>query len=207
MYDQFYSAKNKYHNTDILLTDLPCDWRSTAPWMKLFRKEFIINNDLKFLEGIRGAEDISFSWVAYFIAKRISFCEDVYYCYNLTPESLDRCVDENILDIFDALSFAKSEYQRFDVSHARNAQLDTLYVSHIHYQFTKITKANICQSDSIAAMYWDKAHKTLSSIPKINILKNKYLHKVEKEYYLDVIMHPSLDIAIQKKYYTTHSKK
>ena len=75
-YGLFYNAINKYHNADISLIDLPCDWRSTAPWMKLFRKDFIIKNNLKFMENIRlGAEDIPFTWISYFTAKKYHFAK------------------------------------------------------------------------------------------------------------------------------------
>ena len=202
-YGGFYNAIKKYHNADISLIDLPCDWRSTAPWMKLFRNDFIIKNNLRFMENIRlGAEDIPFTWSSYFTAKKISFCENVYYYYNFIPESLDRCVNENILEIFDALNFTKDEYQRFDPSHSRRSQLDTLYVSHVYYQFLKITNINNLENINLASIYWGKAHKYLAIIFPKNIMENNYLQEHEKEYYFDVTRHSNFNLEMQKKYFS-----
>ena len=200
-YAGFSHAMKKYQNTDNTLTELPCDWTSTAPWMKLFRRAFVNKKELKFLEGIKlGAEDIPFSWTAYFTAKKISFCEDAYYYYNLIPESLDRCINENIIEIFDALSFTKNEFQRFDPDHLRQIQLDTLYVSHIYYQFSKLTKTNTPENIKIASRYWDIANEYLSNISKDSIINNIYLNEQKKEYYYDVIKHPKFRLDMQEKY-------
>jgi len=202
-YSRFFEVLNKYKNSGISLVDLPCDWRSTAPWMKLFRNDFITNNDLKFMEGIRlGAEDIPFSWIAYFNAKNISFCEDVYYYYNYIPDSLDRCVNDNILEIFDALDFTYTEYQRFDPLHLRKAQLDTLYISHAYYQFSKITNITSDSNIDLAAKYWILAQNNLTKIPIENIDDNSFLQEHEKSFYNDLVIHPAFNTIMQHKYFS-----
>lgn len=202
-YRLFEDTYKKYKNTGVSLNDLPCDWRSTAPWMKLFRKEFVINNNLKFMEGIRlGAEDIPFSWSSYFIARNISFCKDAFYYYNYLPESLDRHVSENILEIFDALEFTKNEYQRFDTTRTRQAQFNTLYISHVHYQFSKITNSNNADNIGLASKYWEIAHENLVHISKKYITDNVFLQEHEKDYYFDIITHPVFDLEMQNKYFS-----
>ena len=199
----FRNLIKKYNNTDAPPTDLPCDWRSTAPWMKLFRRDFLAKNKIKFMEGIKlGAEDVPFSWIAYFVAKKISFCEDVYYYYNSVPDSLDRCINENIIEIFYALDFTKDEYQRFDPSNSRHAQLDTLYLSHALYQFSKATNKSSLKNLKLAQLFWEEAHKHLKNIPPNNIIKNVFLLEHEKEYYFDIIRHPNFDLEMQEKYFS-----
>jgi len=197
----FQAVINKYHNTNIPLTDLPNDCRTTAPWMKLFRKDFITKNNLQFLEGIKlGAEDIPFSWTAYCIASNISFCQDVYYYYNSIQDSLDRAVNENIIEIFDSLDFAKKEYQRFDPHHIHYAQLDTLYVSHVYYQFSKITNNYIDENINIASLYWEKSHNFLTTVIPDNIINNMFLNRYERIFYFDNIMNPNFSLEMKKKY-------
>lgn len=192
---------NKYSNSSVSLIDFPNEWRPTAPWMKLYRKEFILKNKLKFLEGIKlGAEDIPFSWISYFRANKISFCENTYYFYNHIPESLDRFVNESITEIFDALNFTKVEYQRFDPHHIRYAQLDTLYVSHAFYQFSKIINKGTMNNMKVASLFWTEAHRHLIHILPKNIIENKFLSENEKEYYFDVIRAPGFNIDMQNKY-------
>lgn len=198
-YGAFYRAKGKYFNKKITLADLPCDWRSTSPWMKLYNRAFVINNDLKFQEGIRlGAEDVPFSWMSYFAAKKISFCENVYYYYNFIPDSLDRCVNENIMEIFDVLDFTKKEYLRFDPERLRLSQLDTLYVSHIYYQFSKIVNAG--DNLKLASKYWRTAHKKLDGINSENVINNVFLLDQEKEYFADVAKCAEFELGMQRKY-------
>lgn len=205
--EEFQNLVNKYHNTNPSLTDLPQDWRSTAPWMKLFRKDFITKNKIKFMEGISlGAEDVPFTWIAYFSAKKISFCEAVYYHYNYVPDSIDRCVKKNLLEIFKALDFTKNECQRFNPSASHHLQLDTLYISHTLYQFRKTTNKSNRENLEIAKLFWKEAHKNLKSIPSNNIINNVYLQEQEKEYYFDIIKHSNFDINMQKKYYSKTSQ-
>jgi glycosyltransferase involved in cell wall biosynthesis len=196
----FQHVINKYYKTDITLKDLPYDCRLTAPWMKLFRRDFIINNDIKFLEGIRlGAEDIPFSWISYFLAKKISFCESSFYYYNLIPDSLDRHIGQNIIEIFEALSFTKIEYQRFDPEHIRRKQLDALFISHAYYQFQKIIQEDEINIE-LASMYWIESHGNLVDVIPENILENENLQDHEKEYYVDVMNHSSMDQEMKNKY-------
>lgn len=186
------------------LTNLPNEFRLTAPWMKLFLREFVINNNLKFMEGIKlGAEDISFSWIAYLITRNISFVEDAYYFYNHVPDSIDRKVSENILEIFDALEFVKKQYLTKDPNQERRQQLDTLFVSHIFYQFSKIINSNIKEDIKLASRYWAIANKVLTNIPQENITSNKFLQKQEKEFYIDVVNNSNLKTSMQQKYLTS----
>lgn len=200
-FKEFSGLINKYRDSKGSLLDLPVDWRSTAPWMKLFKKKFIEKNSLKFQEDIRlGAEDIPFSWIAYFTANKISFCDDVFYYYNLTEDSLDRSVNENILEIFDALEFTEKKYNTLDPTKARKAQLDLLFVSHLAYQFTKITANNNQQPEDLAEIFWKKAHITFVKITPVNILDNKYSQRFS-DFYIDVISHPELNDTMKIKYF------
>ncbi|MDB4575816.1 glycosyltransferase [bacterium] len=201
-FGNFYKISQKYKNIGTSLADLPNDWRLTSPWMKLFRRNFVIKKNLNFLEGIKlGAEDIPFSWLAYFTAEKIAFCKDTYYYYNFVPESLDRKINENILQIFDALNYTENEYKRFDPSLKRYELIENLHINHTHYQFTKITGTDDPDNFQLASKYWNMAHKHLIRLPQKNIEKNKYLTADKKEYYLDVINHAKLDSAMTNKYF------
>ena len=53
-----------------------------TPWNKLFRREFIVDNDLKF-EEISSTNDITFSAVSCAVAERIAILDEVLYCYRI----------------------------------------------------------------------------------------------------------------------------
>lgn len=201
-FNEFYDLKSKYHNSDSPLDDFASAWPYTAPWMKLFRTNFIVKNRLKFLEGIRlGAEDIPFSWTAYFVVARISFCENAIYHYNHIPDSLDRAINANILEIFDALNFTRKEYERFDPDKARYSQLATMYISHIYYQFTKLVNSATNATMPLAESYWKMAHDFLSSVNSCHVEENKYLAARKKDFFFDVQKHSCLDAEIRQKYF------
>ena len=199
----YHEVLRKYNKDNVSLTDFACDWRYTAPWMKMFRKDFVLKHDLKFLGSVKvGAEDIPFTWIAYFVAKRISFCENVYYYYHYdnTAHSLDSRVDEDILQIFNVLDYTKREYSRFDQDNERRDQLDTLYISHAYYQFGKIIGAAGNSQLKLRALYWERAHESFLSISSNSIISNKYLQDKEREYFFDVSTHSIFDEEMKAKY-------
>lgn len=201
-YKHFYQAQNRFTNSNYAPGDLANEWRSTAPWMKLFRKKFIIDNGFRFMEGIRlGAEDIPFTWLAYLYAKNISFNENAFYYYHLVPESLDRAINQNILEIFDALDFTSKELNRIDPNNPYRTNLDTLYVSHIYYQFKKIKRIDNQWDRTLVTEYWNKAHACLNDIPLSNVIGNKFLSEPAIQFYQDATKHSVLNADLLNRYF------
>ena len=199
-YKAFYVTMAKFKNLELSITDLPNEWRSTAPWMKLFRKGFVLDNQLEFCSDTRLGEDILFTWIAYSKAKIITFCEAAYYFYNISSQSLDTDVNESIFDIFKSLKITKQKYYKIDPSHSRLSQINTLYVSHLCYQFSKICTINHPQASHLAYEYWKKAHNELINIKPRHVIDNLYLSAKMKEYYFDTISHAEFDNEMREKY-------
>lgn len=80
----------------------------------LFRKEFLINNDLKFMEGILH-EDQEFTPRAYSLAKRISFVDRPVYFYYQREGSIMKSI-RDVKRCRDLLTVADSLYS-FAVQH------------------------------------------------------------------------------------------
>lgn len=77
----------------------------TPVWDKLYRREFLLKNDISFIEG--GAEDIPFSWQTLVSARRIGTVWTPYFYYRVRQGSLTgglRLVD----DVFEAVQTAET---------------------------------------------------------------------------------------------------
>lgn len=79
--------------------------RSFAPWMKLFKKEFLLENDLQFVEYL-AFEDVLFHVQTFLKAKHISFSPNFFYYYRNNPNSTMN-TSENGLDIFRIIDFVQ----------------------------------------------------------------------------------------------------
>ncbi len=57
-------------------------------WSKLFRRAFLVENDIRFLQGVRWENDVYFSIVAYALAKRRVFINRTLHHYTVRQTSL-----------------------------------------------------------------------------------------------------------------------
>ena len=79
--------------------------RSFAPWMKLFKKDFLLENNLQFKEHI-AYEDVLYHVQTFLKADRISFSPNFFYYYRNNPTSTMN-TSENGLDIFKIVDFVQ----------------------------------------------------------------------------------------------------
>lgn len=59
-----------------------------TPWNKLYRKDFLLENNLLFDEELRYGEDGLFNYYAYLNAKKILLIDDFTYVYRVNEDSL-----------------------------------------------------------------------------------------------------------------------
>lgn len=69
-----------------------------ACWAKFFKRDFIIQNEIWFPEGIRLSEDAAFCLQAYCAAQHVFALRQVVYCYSLTPNSVIRQPQDDIVE-------------------------------------------------------------------------------------------------------------
>ena len=73
-----------------------------APWSKVYRKEFLLENAIFFPERLK-FEDLYFSVVTLALAKSIVVSDKVIYRYIYNPTSTTKCHDISLLDVFDVI--------------------------------------------------------------------------------------------------------
>ena len=78
---------------------------SFAPWMKLFKRDFIVRNDFKFVENL-AFEDVLFHVQTFLKARSISFSPNYFYYYRNNPNSTMN-TSENGFDIFEVIKIVK----------------------------------------------------------------------------------------------------
>jgi len=138
VFNKFYE---KYSPVSTSLDNLPAECRMTGIIGKLFRKKFLKEKSIKFLnEKIIIGEDIPFTWFSYLCAKKISFAPRAIYNYRMHGTGCDSVNDERILGIFKALKHVQFIYNKLDPCGAREHLIICLMVNQIEYNYTKLVK-------------------------------------------------------------------
>ena len=71
-----------------------------AAWAALYRKEFLVRNDIRFPEGQKKAQDSVFNTKAYYYAEKISHLPYVMYYYRNNPGGITRRYSADLPEIF-----------------------------------------------------------------------------------------------------------
>lgn len=126
-----------------------------SPWNKLFRRDFIVQNDLSFPEGVSIREDIYFVCNAFYRAERVSIIPETVYRYRARDEQGVSLTSRITCDVVhDTLSLS----DRLDADEARfgigsRSQVRYLrYVNELHalcYRFWPLVQ----QSRADASLY------------------------------------------------------
>ena len=79
-----------------------------AVWNKMFRRSFIVEEELRFTPELQRAEDVPFTYVALVKAKTITVVDQALVCYKTgLPGTLQATIDERPLDICVSLAVAR----------------------------------------------------------------------------------------------------
>ena len=97
-----FARYEKYINK-IALVDNYNNW---ACWGKFFRREFLINNNIRFPVGVALTEDAVFCFHAYNMAKKILATRQIIYYYRRTGESVTSHYHPNLLENNEKIIFA-----------------------------------------------------------------------------------------------------
>lgn len=95
-----------------------------APWDKLFRRQFLLENNLYFPEQLRVLDDMCFNFIAFGAAKRISYIPTALYHYKTEETSITNSYREDrihqdikvfkyLKNAIDKMELDKSEAARF----------------------------------------------------------------------------------------------
>lgn len=112
-----------------------------AAWCALYRREFLLAHDLRFLEGAYH-EDQDFTPRAYFLAKRIAFENDVVYDYVQRPNSI---TNTPAVKKSDDLLRICNRLWTFLLSHTQAGSKErTAFVNRVSFLFSQAL-SNLCR--------------------------------------------------------------
>lgn len=92
----FINIENKYTCVD-------------TPWAKLYRRKFLIDNNITFNEELSNGEDGLFNFIVYYKANKIYFTKDITYNYRINPYSTCQTYSDDLNIRFSKLLIAYRE--------------------------------------------------------------------------------------------------
>ena len=154
----------------------------------IYRKDFLVSNNLRFFEGIYH-EDHEFTPRAYYFIRRIEFINDHLYYNRVTPGSITQ--KPNPKKAFDLIIVANNLYE-FKRSHD---------VSRVETSFNDLISAALNQSLSNSVYMTEKEKKKLSCLlRKNNHLFDSLLHSSIFKYKIEGFMFKCLPSCCVKLY-------
>lgn len=125
-----------------------CKYYVASPWAKVFCREFLIRNELKFVTGLKKAQDTLFVLQAYGKAEKGLFINKVLYDYNVHMESVSRRFNLEVVEIHNQL--IKELYRVVkDTKKGQKELYDQLQVAIYRYLMASI-QVNFCHVDNPA---------------------------------------------------------
>ena len=193
--------------------------RSFAPWMKLFKKDFLLENNLQFKEHI-AYEDVLYHVQTFLKADRISFSPNFFYYYRNNPTSTMN-TSENGLDIFKIVDFVqqyliendfmdefREEFDLFKVVQILNYIISTKseeYFQKANIEFSKIDFSSNSLKDAFLENRFDLVINSDTLIDYIESYYNFKLNDLNQE--IAVLKSEKIVLAEKNKVLLDENKK
>ena len=145
-------VKTVFDSEEISLNSFKDDLRlfSLAPsiWTKLFRREFLIENNINFLEAML-VEDLEFYIHSLFLSKKTIYLDN-FHSYNYSIRDNDK--DKSTIHLRNKLIFSKmieGYFKTNDLLEKLNKQqyFDLVFKQHFVYFLTSLIKSKISEED------------------------------------------------------------
>lgn len=109
-----------------------CDSTPSSVCIKAYRREFLIENNLKFKVGLKKSQDVEFNTRAFFVCKSLGYMARVLYLYRNNPESVTNrynpnikgilydcigCDRENLKTLYQNAAEIEQEWQKYKLIH------------------------------------------------------------------------------------------
>ncbi len=107
-----------------------------APWTKLYRKEFVVKNNLEF-QATPSANDLLFSKLAYAVAERITCLDEklVFYRYGMAVNTQSK-KHRYGFPFMDAMKGLYSELQKRQILDEVKSSYQALFINCLHYELS-----------------------------------------------------------------------
>ncbi|WP_296889892.1 glycosyltransferase [uncultured Methanobrevibacter sp.] len=132
-----------YEDLDNLIFHIP-----VTPWSKLYNRDFIFNNDIKFPEGLIFEDNILY-WDVIFNAKRIAFYEKCFYIRRRYSESVMGSKNKSYVDSIVINNLMIDRFKKYGVF---DKFKKTLYNRKVNLNYNRFVEIN----DLFKEFYFEK---------------------------------------------------
>lgn len=143
-----------------------------AIWAKMVRRNFIINNDIKFLSDISYGEDLATVAHWFMYNPKIGLLNKSLYNYYQRADSMTASISNKILDINVAIEFIKEELINNNIYYLYNDEFEYMVFIHL---FKRVIIDSKILNHIIKEVYIQYKERNIS------IHKNKYICNYIKE--------------------------
>ncbi len=152
-----------------------------TPWAKLFKKEFIIKNNLRFNTKLKLAEDGLFNYEAYYLADKIVFINELLYHYRINTTSVCQRFNKNLIknynivfDLYEKLFYKYNIKKDYNYYYFGARQI-TNFINRYFYN-RKNSESHLEKINELKMIKNDKIY--LDFIKNVNINKLRFSQKV-----------------------------
>lgn len=108
---------------------------SPAPWRKMYRREFVLDNDLRF-QNLSNAEDVYFSKLSLLVANRIGYLDKKLVKYRITGTGhISNNIMETAINCIKAIQKIKKELEQRDLLEKNKESFYTYALKTIIFQY------------------------------------------------------------------------
>ena len=194
VWDKPIFSKEKYKDFKMSIYDYDKSFYvlNSAVWNKIFRKSFIDENNIKFLEGVV-AEDAYFTMSSFMKSENVWYCSKVIYGYRQRNKGNTgkKSVSFNCsVEYFDQINRAYKEiYENFK----RNNHISFyrfVYAKNMSYMLYKFVDSDICDRSKInimKEMQWFYKLSEELKVPGIQKSQKMVIEKICKGEYTDAL--------------------
>lgn len=194
VWDKPIFAKEKYKDFKMSIYDYDKSFYvlNSAVWNKIFRKSFIDENNIKFLEGVV-AEDAYFTMSSFMKSENVWYCSKVIYGYRQRNKGNTgkKSVSFNCsVEYFDQINRAYKEiYENFK-KNDHIAFYRFVYAKNMSYMLYKFVDSDICDRSKInimKEMQWFYKLSEELKVPGIQKSQKMVIEKICKGEYTDAL--------------------
>ena len=165
-------------------------------WSKMIKREFIIQNNVEFLNNLKYAEDLAFSCELGVYKPRVSMLDEHLYYYFQRSDSVTKQVDERIFDIDKAVLTIKDILIKNNIFNLFKYEFEYLCFIQNFYEMMRIFTDFKCEYNKKIYKNWKKYN--------IKVFKNKFIinkfRKLSIGYLICLILF-NINYGLGKLYY------
>lgn len=167
-------SRNKYSNIN-------CVTNIGVTWARLYRREFVVKNNLSFIVGLKRTQDAIFNLYAFEYARRIDYLDIPVHHYRIWGNSASRKYSKGFHIIADELSqhiieFMKKNKKERDLEKAYYSKVFKLLIEIIKIEITpKANKSSIMQKKGMLKNISEseKYSKSIKKVDKKTLNRNQ----------------------------------